>query len=117
MLSEIYRCISQYFQANADILTQLRHGPFLPDPFQYCIHQSSNHSTLIDQLRTAPCSNPQERYTEAGRLLAGSWKYGKGRDFHERSKLKRDKHLCCFERNETATRYVSGRYMKAGVRG
>jgi hypothetical protein len=43
---EDFRGFLQPLQANAEIICRLGHDRFLPNPFQFVIHQSSHYSTL-----------------------------------------------------------------------
>jgi hypothetical protein len=47
MLTEVVRGLPSFFHANSGDVPQLGHDPFLPNPFQFIVHQSTLHSPNI----------------------------------------------------------------------
>jgi hypothetical protein len=58
ILTEVFRGFTQSLQENAETVSLLAHGLFLPNPFQFVIqiHESFYHSVLYDINPQAACS-------------------------------------------------------------
>jgi hypothetical protein len=54
---EVHHGFRQYLQPNSEILPQLNHCRFLPNPFQFIIH-FSNHSTVYNLSTDTSLNNP-----------------------------------------------------------